>query len=316
VTAASHQPVLFDETIEALRIKPEGIYVDATYGRGGHSKEILRRLSDKGRLLILDRDPAAIAEAHQNHENDARVIIRKGPFSMLERIAKENGLEGKIDGILFDLGVSSPQLDTADRGFSFQASGPLDMRMDTESGESAADWLATVDEKTLAGVLKTYGEERFAKRVARSIVQARVIEPITNTLQLAKLVYDAIPAKTREPGKHPATRTFQAIRIFINRELEEIRQVLPQTVRLLATGGRLVVISFHSLEDRIVKNFMRDLVKGDPFPLDLPVTQDQIHPMMKAVGKKIRPSEAEVKRNPRSRSAVLRVAERTEVAYG
>ena len=290
--------------------------MDATYGRGGHSKEILRRLNDEGRLLILDRDPSAIAEAHRNHDNDKRVIIRKGPFSMLETIAREHGLAGKIDGILFDLGVSSPQLDTAERGFSFQASGPLDMRMDTESGESAADWLATVDEKSLARVLKTYGEERFAKRIARFIVRAREIEPITNTVQLAKLVYEAIPARTREPGKHPATRTFQAIRIFINRELDEIRQVLPQALRLLASGGRLVVISFHSLEDRIVKNFMRDVAKGDPFPLDLPVTQDQINPLLKIIGKKIRPSAEEVQENPRSRSAVLRVAERTEVALG
>jgi len=316
VTAPAHQPVLFDETIEALRVRPDGIYVDATYGRGGHSREILRRLSEKGRLLILDRDPAAIAEARKNHENDKRVIIRKGPFSMLEIIATENGLDGKIDGILFDLGVSSPQLDTSERGFSFQASGPLDMRMDTESGESAADWLATVDAKSLIHVLKTYGEERFAKRIARALLKAREIEPITNTVQLAKLVSEAIPAKTHERGKNPATRTFQAIRIYINRELDEIRQVLPQALRLLATGGRLVVISFHSREDRIVKNFMRDIAKGDPFPLDLPVTQDQIKPLMKIVGKKIRPSDEEIKSNPRSRSAVLRVAERTEVPLG
>ena len=316
MTAPAHQPVLFDETIEALRVRPDGIYVDATYGRGGHSKEILRRLDEAGRLLILDRDPAAIAEARKNHENDKRVIIRKGPFSMLEMIATENGLAGKIDGILFDLGVSSPQLDTAERGFSFQASGPLDMRMDTETGESAADWLARVDEKTLTRVLKIYGEERFARRIARTIINAREVEPITNTAQLAKLVSDAIPARTREPGKNPATRTFQAIRIYINRELEEIEQALPQTLRLLATGGRLAVISFHSLEDRIVKNFMRDVAKGDPFPLDLPVTQDQIKPLMKIIGKQIRPSEAELQSNPRSRSAVLRVAERTEVPIG
>jgi len=316
VTAPAHQPVLFDETIEALRVKPGGIYVDATYGRGGHSKEILRRLNEDGRLLILDRDPAAIAEARRNHENDKRVIIRKGPFSMLESIATENGFAGKIDGILFDLGVSSPQLDTAERGFSFQASGPLDMRMDTETGESAADWLASVDEKTLTRVLKTYGEERFAKRIARTILTSREEEPITNTAQLAKLVSNAIPAKFREPGKHPATRTFQAIRIYINRELDEIEQALPQALRVLATGGRLAVISFHSLEDRIVKNFIRDVARGDPFPLDLPVTQDQIKPLLKMIGKKIRPSEAEVQGNPRSRSAVLRVAERTEVGLG
>lgn len=313
---AAHQPVLIDETIEALRVRPDGIYVDATYGRGGHSREILRRLDESGRLLILDRDPAAIAEARRNHQNDTRVIIRKGSFSMLETIAKENGLDGKIDGILFDLGVSSPQLDTAERGFSFQTSGPLDMRMDTESGDTAAEWLATVDEKTLVRVLKTYGEERFARRIARAILRARESAPVTNTAQLAKLVSDAIPAKAREPGKNPATRTFQAIRIHINQELQEVEQALPQTVRLLAGGGRLAVISFHSLEDRIVKNFIRDTSKGDPFPLDLPVTHDQIKPLMKAIGKRIKPSAAEIEGNPRARSAVLRVAERTEVAYG
>lgn len=305
---------MLDEAVEALAIRPDGIYVDATYGRGGHSKKILQRLNENGRLLILDRDPTAIAAARKDLENETRVIIRKGPFSMLESVVKEQGLEGKIDGILFDLGVSSPQLDTADRGFSFQSSGPLDMRMDTETGITAAQWLAGVDEKTLVRVLKVYGEERFARRIARAILKARDIEPITTTAQLAAIIADAVP--TREPGKNPATRSFQAIRIYINDELGEIERTLPQTVPLLAPHGRLAVISFHSLEDRIVKNFMRDLAKGDSLPLDLPVTHDQIKPLMKLVGKKIKPSREEVDANPRARSSVLRIAERTEVAYG
>jgi len=305
---------MLDEAVEALAIRPDGIYVDATYGRGGHSKKILQRLNENGRLLILDRDPTAIAAAGRDLGNDTRVIIRKGPFSMLESVAKEHGLEGKIDGILFDLGVSSPQLDTADRGFSFQSSGPLDMRMDTDTGTTAAQWLADVDEKTLVRVLKVYGEERFAKRIARAILTARDIEPITTTAQLAAIISDAVP--TREPGKNPATRSFQAIRIYINDELGEIERTLPQTVSLLAPHGRLAVISFHSLEDRIVKNFMRDLAKGDSLPLDLPVTHDQIKPLMKLVGKKIKPSREEVEANPRARSSVLRIAERTEVVYG
>lgn len=314
MTKAAHRSVLLDEAVEALRIKADGIYVDATYGRGGHSKKILQRLGDQGRLLVLDRDPTAIAAARRDLENDTRVIIRKGPFSMLESVVKEEELEGKIDGVLFDLGVSSPQLDTADRGFSFQADGPLDMRMDSDGGTTAAEWLAGVDEKTLVRVLKVYGEERFAKRIARAILKVRDIEPITTTGQLAAIISDAVP--TREQGKHPATRSFQAIRIYINDELGEIERTLPQAIDLLAPGGRLAVISFHSLEDRIVKNFMRDLSRGDPFPVDLPVTQDQIRPLMKTVGKKIKPSAEEIDSNPRARSAVLRVAERTEVPHG
>jgi len=305
---------MLDEAVEALAIRPDGIYVDATYGRGGHSKRILQRLNENGRLLILDRDPTAIAAADRDLGNETRVIIRKGPFSMLESVVKEQGLEGKIDGILFDLGVSSPQLDTADRGFSFQSSGPLDMRMDTDTGITAAQWLAEVDEKTLVRVLKVYGEERFARRITRAILKARDIEPITTTAQLAAIISDAVP--TREPGKNPATRSFHAIRIFINDELGEIERTLPQTVPLLAPHGRLVVISFHSLEDRIVKNFMRDLAKGDSLPPELPITHDQIKPLMKLVGKKIKPSREEVDANPRARSSVLRIAERTEVAYG
>lgn len=314
MTDATHQPVLIDEVIKGLRIVPNGIYVDATYGRGGHSKRILQQLNDQGRLLVLDRDPAAIAAARKDLENDTRVLIRKGPFSMLATVATENGFTGKINGILFDLGVSSPQLDTAERGFSFQSSGPLDMRMDTETGDTAAEWLADVDERDLKYVLKTYGEERFAKRIARAILAAREVSPIMRTEQLASIVSEAVPK--REPGKNPATRTFQAIRIFINKELREIEETLPQTISLLTAGGRLVVISFHSLEDRLVKNFIREQSSGDPYPIDLPVTADQIKPLMKPIGKQTRASTTEVETNPRARSAVLRVAERTEVAVG
>lgn len=310
----SHQPVLVDEVVDALRIQATGTYLDATYGRGGHSKRILQQLGRNGKLLVIDRDPAAIAAATADLANDERVIIRKGPFSMLELIAKENGLEGKVDGILLDLGVSSPQLDEAGRGFSFQSSGPLDMRMDTESGQSAAEWLAEVDEQTLVRVLKTYGEERFARRIARAILRERAEQPITRTEQLAAIVSAAVPKP--EPGKNPATRTFQAIRIFINQELAELESVLPQATRVLAPGGRLAIISFHSLEDRIVKNYFRDQSRGDRFPLDLPVTHDQLAPLLQTVGKQQRASEAETRQNPRARSAVLRVAERTGVPYG
>jgi len=314
VTTNAHQPVLVDEVIDALRIKANGTYVDATYGRGGHSKRILQQLGAQGRLLVIDRDPAAIAAATSDLADDSRVIIRKGPFSMLELIAKENGLEQKIDGILLDLGVSSPQLDQAERGFSFQSSGPLDMRMDTESGQSAAEWLAEVDEQALVRVLKVYGEERFARRIARAILREREEHPINRTEKLAAIVTAAVP-KT-EPGKNPATRTFQAIRIFINQELDELESVLPQAMRVLAPGGRLAIISFHSLEDRIVKNYFRDQSRGDRFPLDLPVTHDQLAPLLKPVGKQQRATDNETRRNPRARSAVLRVAERTEVPYG
>ena len=309
-----HVPVLLEEALQALQVKEDGVYVDATYGRGGHAQEILKRLGTHGQLLVFDRDPQACENARRRFRADARVKITHGPFSLLARTIDNLDLAGKINGILFDLGVSSPQLDDVRRGFSFRADGPLDMRMDHQVGESAADWIRRAEENEIARVIREYGEERFAKRIARAIVNEREIEPITTTRRLAEIVARAVPS--REKNKDPATRTFQAIRIHINRELEELREVLPQTIRLLATGGRLVAISFHSLEDRIVKHFLRAEAKGDDLPPDLPVRHDQFHPRLKTVGKTIRAGEAEAKRNPRARSAVLRVAERTENTTG
>jgi len=297
---------------EALNIRADGVYVDATYGRGGHAREILSRIGPQGRLLAMDRDPDAVAAAQRDWGGDTRFRIVRGSFSMLGDHILELGLEGCISGIVLDLGVSSPQLDDPGRGFSFSADGPLDMRMDPDRGISAAEWLEFADEGEIRGLLKSLGEERFAARIARAIVARRREAPLRTTGELAALVAEAVP--TREPGKHPATRTFQAIRMHVNRELDELRSVLPQTLRALAPAGRLAVISFHSLEDRIVKRFMRDAARGDAFPPDLPVTADVMRPMLRLVGRAQHPSEAEVAANPRARSAVLRVAERTEVA--
>ena len=303
----AHLPVLLDEVLIALDLRSDGIYVDATFGRGGHSGVILNRLGPEGRLLALDRDPQAVEVARKKFADDARFEIVRGPFSMLAQTVDERGWSGKVAGILLDLGVSSPQLDDAQRGFSFRFEGPLDMRMDPDSGMSVADWLAQAEEKEIAGVIREYGEERFARRVARTICHERVIAPIDTTQRLASIVSQAVP--TREPGQHPATRTFQALRIYINREMDELRSVLPQALQVLAPGGRLAVISFHSLEDRIVKQFMRNEARGDDFPPDLPVTHDQLNPRVQLVGKAVRPTQAEINRNPRARSATLRVAE-------
>ena len=308
-----HVPVLLEEALQALQVKEDGVYVDATYGRGGHAQEILKRLGTRGRLLVFDRDPQACEDARRKFGADARMNIIRAPFSLLSRTIENLGLAGKINGILFDLGVSSPQLDDARRGFSFRADAPLDMRMDPLAGESAAEWIRRAEENEIVRVLREYGEERFAKRIARAIVIEREIEPISTTRRLAEIVSRAVPS--REKNKDPATRTFQAIRIHINRELEELQETLPRTIRLLAAGGRLVVISFHSLEDRIVKHFFRAEAKGEDLPPDFPVRHDQFHPRLKTIGKAIRAGDAEARRNPRARSAVLRVAERTvEVA--
>ena len=304
-----HVPVLLEEALQALQVKEDGVYVDATYGRGGHAQEILKRLGDRGRLLVFDRDPQACADARRKLGADSRVQILQGPFSMLARTIDGLGLAGSVNGVLFDLGVSSPQLDDPRRGFSFRTEGPLDMRMDPDTGESAADWLQRAEEGEIARVIREYGEERFAQRIARAIVRERSIEPITTTGRLADVVARAVP--TREKKKDPATRTFQAIRIHVNRELEEIGEVLPQVLRLLVAGGRLVVISFHSLEDRMVKRFMRAEAKGEELPPELPVRQDHFRPRLKIIGKPIRAGDAEARRNPRARSAVLRIAERT-----
>ena len=302
-----HRPVLRDEVLTALRLRSDGIYVDATFGRGGHAAAILQHLGADGRLLAMDRDPQAVEVARKKFADDRRFTIVRGPFSMLAQTLDDRGLSGKVAGVLLDLGVSSPQLDDAGRGFSFRLDGPLDMRMDPDSGEPVAEWLAHAEEKDIARVVKEYGEERFAKRVARNICMERVRAPILTTQRLAAIVEQAVP--TREPGQHRATRTFQALRIHINRELEEIGSVLPQALQVLAPGGRLAVISFHSLEDRIVKQFMRDQAKGDIYPPDLPIKHAELQPRMQRVGKAQRASADELAHNPRARSAVLRVAE-------
>jgi 16S rRNA (cytosine1402-N4)-methyltransferase len=304
----SHRPVLIKEVLESLNINPQGIYVDGTFGRGGHAGEILKQLDANGRLLVMDKDPQAINEAEQMFANDERVIITRGSFAMLKQTVADQGWLGKVDGILLDLGVSSPQLDDPDRGFSFKRDGALDMRMDPETGESTAQWIAHVKEAELASVLREFGEERYAKRIARAIVKARDTAPITTTKVLAKIIADANP--NWEKGKDPATRSFQAIRIYINSELEDLKACLSQVVEVLRVGGRLVVVSFHSLEDRIVKRFIRDEAKGDQYPAGLPVTQAQLNPQLKPVGKVIKPTEKEILENPRARSSVLRCAEK------
>ncbi len=303
-----HIPVLFDEALEALAISPSGIYMDGTFGRGGHSGAIMQRLDSTGRLLAIDKDTEAIVHARQMFGEDERFSIRHGSFAMLEQLAQQSGVAGRVNGLLLDLGVSSPQLDDPERGFSFLRDGPLDMRMDTSSGQSAAQWLAIAEDREIAQVLKEYGDEKFARRIARAIVDIRQEQPIVTTGQLAAIIEQASP--TREREKHPATRSFQAIRIYINRELDDLRHCLEQSLQVLAPQGRLAVVSFHSLEDRIVKRFIRDCERGDDFPVDLPVTQAQLQPKLRSVGKAIYPSTAEIEANPRARSAVLRVAER------
>jgi 16S rRNA (cytosine1402-N4)-methyltransferase len=306
----AHTTVLLNEAVEALAIKTDGIYVDGTFGRGGHSAKILERLGSKGKLIALDKDPAAVAVGKE--WRDTRFCIVHRGFEQMAGVLREQGVE-QVDGILLDLGVSSPQLDEASRGFSFRFDAPLDMRMDTSSGMTAAQWLATVDEGLLTEVIRDYGEERFARQIARSIVAARAIEPIHTTRQLVELVGKAV--RTREAGQNPATRTFQAIRIYLNRELEELARVLPECVTLLKSGGRLVVISFHSLEDRIVKHYMRDMAEGDKLPRNVPIRASEV-PLGKLnlIGKAVRAGASEVRANPRARSAVMRVAERSDVA--
>ncbi|MGM0594729.1 MAG: 16S rRNA (cytosine(1402)-N(4))-methyltransferase RsmH [Pseudomonadota bacterium] len=303
-----HHPVLFDEVLEALRIRPDGIYIDGTFGRGGHSGALLQQLGAEGRLLAMDKDPEAVAVAQARFAGDPRFEIVQGSYTMLETEVERRGWRGRVDGILLDLGVSSPQLDDASRGFSFRQDGPLDMRMDPSRGPSAAEWLASAKAEEIARVLKEYGEERFAKRIAAAIVRERELEPILTTARLAKIVAEANPKW--EKDKNPATRSFQAIRIHINAELAELDAVLAQSVEVLAPGGRLAVISFHSLEDRRVKRFIRDEARGGDFPPDLPVTDSQLNRRLRAVGRDIRAGKAELAANPRSRSAVLRVAER------
>ncbi len=304
----NHQPVLLNEALASLNIRPEGIYIDATFGRGGHSRAILQQLNEAGRLIAFDQDPQAVEFARQNFADEPRLTIEHCNFNQVASVVEQLGLVGKIDGVLMDLGVSSPQLDDAERGFSFLRSGPLDMRMDTAQGETAAQWLARVKLVDLINVLKRYGEEKFAKRIATAIVERREQQAITETGDLAAIISNAIPVK--EKHKHPATRSFQAIRIYVNQELRAIEQGLEGVVSVLAKGGRLSVISFHSLEDRIVKRFMRDISSRPKLPAGLPVMEADIEVPFRLVAKPVVAGEQELKQNPRARSARLRVLER------
>ncbi len=303
-----HLPVLLQEVITALVIDPDGFYIDGTFGRGGHSQAILSTLSPNGRLLMVDRDPEAISLAQQRFASDPRCQIQQAPFGRLHEVVKTLGWQGQVAGLLLDLGVSSPQLDTATRGFSFLHNGPLDMRMDTTAGMTAAEWLNTVPLAELITALQNYGEERYARRIAQAIVRERTREPIQTTAQLAAIVSAANPAW--EKHKHPATRSFQAIRIAVNDELNELTSVLQHSVDLLKVGGRLAVISFHSLEDRLVKRFVRQHSRPDPALIRVPLAAAELPVRLRIIGRAIKPSAMEVSNNPRARSAVLRIAEK------
>jgi len=305
---AEHSTVLLHEAVDALVVDPDGLYVDGTFGRGGHTAELLSRLSVKGSVIAIDKDLDAIACGKARFSDDDRLSLVHGSFADLTDFIGQVGKQGCVSGVLLDLGVSSPQLDQAERGFSFLRDGPLDMRMDTSRGLSAAEWLASANEQEIASVIKEFGEERFARRMAAAIVRERAENPIERTVQLAKILADAHPAWER--GKHPATKAFQAIRIFINRELADLEDLLEQVIDNLAIGGRLVVISFHSLEDRRVKRFIRDQNRGIKLPKNLPIPDVDRGVRLIKVGQAIKPSEAEVENNIRARSAVMRIAER------
>jgi 16S rRNA (cytosine1402-N4)-methyltransferase len=308
----THTTVLLHEAVESLVTDVNGTYVDGTYGRGGHSNLLLSHLSAQGHLLALDRDALAVTYAREKHSTDPRFTIEQCNFGDMRRVVIERNLLGKVSGILLDIGVSSPQLDDADRGFSFMSDGPLDMRMNPQTGISAADWINSASVEEMTKVFREYGEERYAKRIAGAIEKSRSEMPFTRTLQLAEVVTAANPAW--EKHKHPATRVFQAIRIFINDELGELKQALHDALDVLEAGGRIAVIAFHSLEDRIVKQFFREQSRGLDVPRHIPVTGDREGRTLKLIGKAIKPSDAEVERNPRSRSAVLRIAEKLYVA--
>lgn len=308
MSQSEHITVLLNEAVDALIHDPAGVYVDGTFGRGGHSGLVMSRLSPAGQLIAFDKDLAAIATAERLFSEDSRFSIVHDSFASLAEMAKARGLTGKISGVLLDLGVSSPQLDEAERGFSFMHDGPLDMRMDQSRGQSAADWINSADEEEITLVLREFGEEKFARRMARAVIAERAKTPFTRTAHLAEVIKQANPAW--EKGKHPATRAFQAIRIHINRELADLEAVLKQALNVLAPGGHLVVISFHSLEDRLVKRFIRQQEQGDPVPKGLPIMDSQLNKTMRSLGKAIKASDAEVQANVRSRSAVMRVAQK------
>lgn len=303
-----HRPVLLEEVVEAMNIREDGYYLDATAGRGGHVAAILGQLGTSGRILAIDRDPQAVAAVTERFSGDPRVAVKQANFSSLASVVKQGEC---FNGILFDFGVSSPQLDDATRGFSFMQEGPLDMRMNPTDHPSAAEWLATAEQHEIRDVLRRFGEERHAHRIAWAIVDARAEMPIETTAQLVAVIKQVVPA--REQDKHPATKSFQAIRIRINKELEEISDVLPVALNALCDGGRLLAISFHSLEDRIVKRFMRDEARGDDLPKEIPIRDADRTPSLRLVGKPVRASANEVDQNPRARSAILRVAERVIV---
>ncbi|MBS0359356.1 MAG: 16S rRNA (cytosine(1402)-N(4))-methyltransferase RsmH [Proteobacteria bacterium] len=304
----NHKPVLLIEAIESLAIKPDGIYIDGTYGRGGHSKAILTGLSEHGRLLSFDKDTAAVSHAKEKFADDPRFEIVQSSFSDMKAVVTQKGLLGKVNGILLDLGVSSPQLDEPERGFSFLKDGPLDMRMDQRMKMDAATWINSASAAEIADVLKNYGEERYAKRIAGAIVKAREEMPITKTLQLAEIVSQANPSW--EKHKHPATRSFQAIRIFINEELSDLEIFLNACLDILECGGRLAIITFHSLEDRIVKRFFRRQIQGEVIPKEVPLTKDLLAVRFKQIIRNAKPTDEEIRENPRARSATLRVVEK------
>ena len=307
-SAAEHSTVLLKEAVDGVAVDADGLYIDGTFGRGGHTAELLSRLSEKGSVIAIDKDLDAIGAGQARFAKEDRLTLVHASFAELAEIVKQAGKHGEVAGVLLDLGVSSPQLDVAERGFSFLRDGPLDMRMDTSKGLSAAEWLASADEQDIAKVIKEYGEERFARRMAAAIVRERAEKPIERTVQLAKILADAHPAWER--GKHPATKAFQAIRIFINRELADLEDLLQQVIDSLTVGGRLVVISFHSLEDRRVKRFIRDQERGIKLPKNLPIPDVDRGVRLVKVGKAIKPAAIEVENNVRSRSAVMRIAER------
>lgn len=302
-----HQTVLLEEAVHALITDRQGTYVDCTYGRGGHSQAIADQLDAGGRLMVVDRDTSAVEHARARFADDPRVVVQHGAFSSLKTFVQAHQL-GDLDGVLLDLGVSSPQLDQAERGFSFQQAGPLDMRMDQTQPETAEAWLARASEQEITDVLKHYGEERYARRIARNIVDARSRAPISSTERLVEIIETSVPR--REKHKHPATRTFQAIRIQVNRELEELESCLSDVIDLLKSGGRIVVISFHSLEDRVVKQFFRRMARGDDLPSRLPIRDAEINRKVRLIGKAVKASPQEVERNRRARSSIMRVAEK------
>ena len=303
-----HTTVLLDEAVNALAIESDGFYIDGTFGRGGHSLLILKQLGEKGRLLGIDKDPEAILHGNEIQKQDKRLHMYQGSFANIKALAEDGNFLGNVDGVLLDLGVSSPQLDDAERGFSFLRDGPLDMRMDPTTGISASDWLHGAELDEITDVLKRFGEERFGKRIATAIVEQRKTKPLTTTQELVDLIEEAVPVKDK--FKHPATRSFQGIRIFVNEELSDLETALDGILEALKPGGRMAIISFHSLEDRIVKRFIRKHVRGDDFPKDLPVTEQQLNRRLKAHGRKIKASAEQIQNNPRARSAVMRVAEK------